>query len=67
MDIGERDLHYRWLDSPSEPVVIDEMPNRELAPHPQPSDVGSEWIESEPQSERNASADEAGSLASTAH
>jgi hypothetical protein len=38
MDIRIRDLHYRWIDTPSEPLVIDEVPNPEPPPHPQPND-----------------------------
>jgi hypothetical protein len=38
MDIRTRELHYRWLDTPSEPVVIDEIPNPEPPPHPTPND-----------------------------
>jgi hypothetical protein len=38
MDILVRELHYRWIETPSEPVIFDEMPNPEPPPHPQPSD-----------------------------
>jgi hypothetical protein len=38
MDIRTRELHYRWIDTPSEPCVIDEVPNPEPPPHPDPSD-----------------------------
>jgi hypothetical protein len=38
MDIRIRELHYRWLETPSEPVVIDEIPNPEPPPHPDPTD-----------------------------
>ena len=32
------DLHHRWLDTPCQPLVIDEVPNPEPPPHPQPTD-----------------------------
>ena len=32
------DLHRRWLETPCQPVVIDEIPDPEPPPHPQPSD-----------------------------
>jgi hypothetical protein len=38
MDIRVRDLHYRWIDTPCELVVIDEVPNPEPPPHPDPGD-----------------------------
>lgn len=38
MDIRTRDLHYRWIDTPSEPVFADEVPNPEPPPHPTPND-----------------------------
>jgi len=38
MDIRIRELHYRWLETPSEFIVIDEVPNPEPPPHPDPSD-----------------------------
>jgi hypothetical protein len=38
MDIRTRELHYRWLDTPSERVLIDEVPNPEPPPHPDPND-----------------------------
>jgi hypothetical protein len=38
MDIRTRQLLPRWLDNPSEPVVVDEMPNPEPPPHPTPND-----------------------------
>jgi hypothetical protein len=38
MDTRIRELHYRWLETPSEPVVIDEVPNPEPPPHPDPTD-----------------------------
>ncbi|HET6173712.1 MAG TPA: hypothetical protein VFD90_13950 [Gaiellales bacterium] len=33
-----RELHFRWLDTPCEPLVVDEMPTPEPPPHPQPTD-----------------------------
>ena len=53
MDIRIRELHYRWLDTPSESVVIEEVPNPEPPPHPDPTDppptalVGDEVEESD--------------------
>jgi hypothetical protein len=38
MDVSERELHYRWLDTPAELVVIDEVPDHQPHQHPQPSD-----------------------------
>jgi hypothetical protein len=38
MDIRMDDLHRRWLDTPCEPVAIDEVPNPEPTPHPEPND-----------------------------
>jgi hypothetical protein len=38
MDIRIRELHYRWIDTPSEPVAMDEVPNPEPPPHPDPTD-----------------------------
>ena len=38
MDIRVRELHYRWIDTPCEPLVVDEVPNPEPPPHPDPSD-----------------------------
>ena len=38
MDIRIRELHYRWIETPSESIVIDEMPDPEPPPHPQPTD-----------------------------
>jgi hypothetical protein len=38
MDIRIRELHYRWLETPSESVFVDEVPNPEPPPHPQPND-----------------------------
>jgi hypothetical protein len=38
MDIRIRELHYRWLETPSEPVIIDEVPVPEPPPHPTPND-----------------------------
>ena len=38
MDIRIRELHYRWIETPSEPIAIDEMPDPEPPPHPQPTD-----------------------------
>ena len=38
MDIRIRELHYRWLETPSEFIVIDEVPNPEPPPHPDPTD-----------------------------
>ena len=38
MDIRIRELHYRWLDTPSEAIEIDEVPNPEPPPHPDPTD-----------------------------
>src|SRR4029077_6723740 len=32
------DLHRRWLETPCQPVVIDEIPDPEPPPHPQPTD-----------------------------
>jgi hypothetical protein len=38
MEIRMRELHYRWIDTPSEPFTVDEVPNPEPPPHPQPTD-----------------------------
>jgi hypothetical protein len=38
MDIRTHELHFRWLDTPSERVVIHEVPNPEPPPHPDPND-----------------------------
>jgi hypothetical protein len=38
MDIRLRELHYRWIDTPSESFILDEVPNPEPPPHPQPTD-----------------------------
>jgi hypothetical protein len=38
MDIRIRELHYRWIDTPSEAIEIDEVPNPEPPPHPDPTD-----------------------------
>jgi hypothetical protein len=38
MEIRIRELHYRWIETPSESLVIDEMPDPEPPPHPQPTD-----------------------------
>ncbi|MDP9258946.1 MAG: hypothetical protein M3Q31_20700 [Actinomycetota bacterium] len=38
MDICVRELHYRWIDTPSESVAVEEVPNPEPPPHPQPTD-----------------------------
>jgi hypothetical protein len=38
MDIRVRELHFRWIDTPSEPFILDEVPNPEPPPHPQPND-----------------------------
>ncbi len=38
MDIRAREMQYRWLDTPSEPVVIYEVPRPEPTPHPKPND-----------------------------
>jgi hypothetical protein len=39
MDISTRELHYRWIDTPCESIIIvDEIPDPEPPPHPQPND-----------------------------
>jgi hypothetical protein len=38
MNINLDDLHRRWLDTPCQPVIIDEIPDPEPPPHPQPTD-----------------------------
>jgi hypothetical protein len=38
MEIRTREMHYRWIDTPSEPVFADEVPNPEPPPHPDPND-----------------------------
>lgn len=38
MDMLIRELHYRWIETPSDSVAIDEMPDPEPPPHPQPTD-----------------------------
>jgi hypothetical protein len=38
MDIRIRELHYRWIETPSESIAIDEIPDPEPPPHPQPTD-----------------------------
>ena len=38
MDIRVRDLHYRRVDTPCELVLVDEVPNPEPPPHPDPAD-----------------------------
>ena len=38
MDILVRELHYRWIETPSELIAIEEVPNPEPPPHPQPTD-----------------------------
>jgi hypothetical protein len=38
MEITERELHYRWIDTPSELMAGDEVPDPAPTPHPQPTD-----------------------------
>jgi hypothetical protein len=38
MDHRIRELHFRWIDTPSESVLVDEVPNPEPPPHPDPTD-----------------------------
>jgi hypothetical protein len=38
MEIRIRELHYRWIETPSEALGLDEVPNPEPPPHPQPTD-----------------------------
>jgi hypothetical protein len=54
MNIRLDDLHHRWLETPCRPVIIDEIPDPEPPPHPQPTDPPptAETTPPDPQHER---------------